>query len=99
MIYNVVLVSGVQQSFSVLKTLVLVTQLYPTLCDPLDYIAHQAPLSMEFFRQGYRSGLPCPPLGLFPTQGLNLCFLHLHWQVGSLPLVPATLGPCYLSYT
>ena len=27
--------------------------------------------------------------GIFPTQGLNLRLLHLlHWQVGSLPLVP-----------
>ena len=26
---------------------------------------------------------------IFPTQGLNLQLLHfLHWQVGSLPLVP-----------
>ena len=24
--------------------------------------------------------------GIFPTQGLNRCLLH--WQVGSLPLVP-----------
>ena len=27
--------------------------------------------------------------GIFQTQGSNLCLLHLlHWQVGSLPLVP-----------
>ena len=25
------------------------------------YLAHQAPLSMGFFRQEYWSGLPCPP--------------------------------------
>ena len=31
-----------------------------TLCDPMDYIAHQAPLSMEFSRQEYWSGLPFP---------------------------------------
>ena len=31
--------------------------------------------------------------GIFPTQGLNLCLLHLlHWQVGSLPLTPP--GKC-----
>ena len=29
--------------------------------------------------------------GIFPTQGPNLCLLYrLHWQVGSLPLVPPT---------
>ena len=33
------------------------------LCDPVDPIAHQAPLSMGFSRQEYWSGLPCPPLG------------------------------------
>ena len=35
----------------------------PTLCDPVDYIAHQAPLCMRFSRQEYWSGLPHPPLG------------------------------------
>ena len=34
---------------------VLVTQLYPTLSDPMD-IAHQAPLSMKFSRQEYWRG-------------------------------------------
>ena len=32
-------------------------------------IAHQAPLSMEFFRQEYWSGLPCPPPGYLPEPG------------------------------
>ena len=35
-------------------------QSYLTLCDPMDYIAHQAPLSMGFPRQEYWSGLPFP---------------------------------------
>ena len=34
-------------------------------------IAYQAPLSMEFSRQGYWSGLPFPSPGIFPTQGSN----------------------------
>ena len=51
-------------------------------------IAHQTPLSIEFCRQEYWSGLPCPPPGIFPAQGLNPHLLHLqHWQAGSLPLV------------
>ena len=29
----------------------------------MDYIACQVPLSMEFSRQKYWSGLPCPPRG------------------------------------
>ena len=44
-------------------------------------IACLAPLSMEFSRQEYWSGLSFPP-GDLPTQ--NLCLLL--WQVDSLPL-------------
>ena len=40
-------------------------------------VAHQAPLSMEFPRQEYWSGLPFPSLGIFTTQGLNPWLLHL----------------------
>ena len=51
-------------------------------------IACQAPLSMGLSRQEYWS---CHALlqGIFPPQGLNLSLLCLlHWQAGSLPLVP-----------
>ena len=34
-------------------------------------VAHQVPLSMDFSRQEYYSGLPRPLQGIFPTQGLN----------------------------
>ena len=40
---------------------VLVTQSCLTPCNPMDY--RQAPLSMEFSRQEYWTGLPCPPPG------------------------------------
>ena len=33
------------------------------------YVAHQAPLSMEFFRQEYLCGLPFPPPGDLPNPG------------------------------
>ena len=33
-------------------------------------IANQARLSMEFSRQGYWSGLPCPPPGDLPDPGI-----------------------------
>ena len=47
-------------------------------------IAQQALLSMGFSRQEYWSGLPCPPPGIFPTQGSNPHLLGLrHWQAGS----------------
>ena len=35
-------------------------QSYPTLCDPIDGAAHQAPLSLGFSRQEHWSGLPFP---------------------------------------
>ena len=60
-------------------------QLFATPCT----IVCQAPLSMGFSRQEYWSGLLCPSPGIFLTQGSNLRLLSLlHWQVGSLPLVP-----------
>ena len=34
-------------------------------------IAHQAPLSMEFFRQEYWSGLPFPTPGDLPDPGIE----------------------------
>ena len=46
-------------------------QLYLTLCDPVNYIAYQAPLSMGFSRQEYWSGLPFPPPGDLPDPGIK----------------------------
>ena len=44
-------------------------------------VARQAPLSVGLSRQGYWSGLPCPPPGGLPTQGSNLPLLSLlDWQ-------------------
>jgi len=34
-------------------------------------VAHQAPLSLGFSRQGYWSGLPCPPPGALPDPGIE----------------------------
>ena len=41
-----------------MKVKVLVTQSCSALCDPMDYIAHQAPLSMEFSRQKFLVAIP-----------------------------------------
>ena len=35
-------------------------------------ITHQAPLSMEFSRQEYWSGMPCPSPGDLPDPGIEL---------------------------
>ena len=52
-------------------------------------VARQAPLPMGL--SGKNTGVGCHALlqGIFPTQGLKLCPLHLlHWQAGSLPEAP-----------
>ena len=46
--------------------------------------ARQTPLSMGFSRQGYWSGLPCPPPGDQPDPGIEPVSPAL--QAGSLPL-------------
>ena len=49
-------------------------------------VARQAPLSMEFSRQEFWSGLPLPSPGDLPDPGIQPCLSHLlHWQAGSLP--------------
>ena len=63
-------------------------------------IAHQVPLSMEFFRQAYGSVLPFPSPGDLPDPGIEPGFLHYpeilyclsHFD-GSLP---STLAHLYL---
>ena len=42
-------------------------QLCLNLCDPMDIIAHQTPLSMGFSQQKYWSGLPCSLPGDLPN--------------------------------
>ena len=49
--------------------------------------AYQASQSMGFPRQEYWSGLPCPPPGIFLTQGSN-SLMSPALQVNSLPTEP-----------
>ena len=50
-------------------------------------VAHQVPLSTEFFQQEYWNMFLFSTPEIFPTQGSNLGFLCLlHWQADSLPL-------------
>ena len=66
-----------------------------TLCATLWTASHQAPLLMEFTRQEYGSGLPCPPPGDLPDPRIKPTSL-LHLQADSLPLVPPVKPvPCY----
>ena len=50
--------------------------------DSMDCVAHQVPLSMEFSRQEYWSGLQIPPPGDLPYPGIKLMS----------PVAPALVG-------
>ena len=50
---------------------VLVAQLCPSVCDPMNYTAHQALLSMGFSRQGHWSVLPFPSPEDLPDPGIK----------------------------
>ena len=47
-------------------------------------VAHQSPLSMEFYKQQYWGGFPFPPPGDLPNPGIKLMSQTL--QPDSLPL-------------
>ena len=69
------------------KVKVLVTHLCPTLCDPTPWtVAQQAPLSVEFSRQEYRSGLPFLSPGDLPDPEIEPGSVAL--QADSLPSEP-----------
>ena len=71
-------------------------QLCPSLWDSID-VACQAPLSMEFSRQEYWSGLPFPSPGDLPNPGIEPSSLvSPALQVDSLPLVPPGKPPEWL---
>ena len=57
-------------------------------------VARRAPLSMGFSRQECWSGLPLPPPGDLPTQGLNLGLLHCRQILYCLSYqgIPTTQG-------
>ena len=60
-------------------------------------VAYQTPLSMEFPRQGYRSGLPCPSLGDLPNLGMEP--MSPAWQTNSLPVSHLGNPVCKLQCT
>ena len=69
-----------------------VTQSCQTLCDPIDCVAHQASLSMEFSRQEYWSGLPFPSPGDLPDPGMEP--RSPAFQEDSLPSEPPRKATC-----
>ena len=61
---------GVKTQHGRLLLIVLCSQLCQLFVTP-SIVAHQAPLSMEFSRQAYRSGLPFPAPGDLPGPGIE----------------------------
>ena len=56
-----------------------VAQSRPTLSDPMDCVAHQAPQSMGFSRQEYWSGVPLSFPKSTNTWNLNNMLLNNQW--------------------
>ena len=73
----------------------LVTESCPTLYDPVDCLAHQAPLSTVFPRQEYWNGLPFPSPGDLPIPRIEPESPAL--QANSLPSEPPG-KPVYKEY-
>ena len=63
---------------------VLICFSHARLCVTPRTVAHQAPLSMGFSRQGYWSGLPCPPPGHLPHPGIEPSSLRFPTLAGGL---------------
>ena len=61
-------------------------------------VAHQAPLSMEFSRQEYWSGLPLPPLGYFPSPGIESVSPESHALAGGFFATAPSGNPPYWIY-
>ena len=59
-----------------MKCVCSVAQSCLTLCNPMDREAPEAPLSVEFSKQEYWSGLPFPPPGDLPYPGIKTVSLE-----------------------
>ena len=103
---SVAMNTGVNVSFQIMVfsgyiyTLVMctVTTVCPTLCNPVDCSLPGSSVHGDFL--GKNTGVGCHALlqGIFSIQVSNPHLLHLlHWQVGSLPLVPPG-KPIYTHY-
>ena len=67
-------------------SLLLFSQLCPTLCNPMDYSLPGSSVH-RISQQEYWSGLPFPSPGDLPGSGIKLdCLVSLYGQADSLPL-------------
>ena len=67
----------------------LVAQSCPSLCDAMDYSLPGSSVHGDFPGKNTGVGSCFLLQGIFLTQELNQCLLHLlHWQVDSLPSEP-----------
>ena len=65
-------------------------QLCPTLCNPMDCVALQAPLSMGFPRHEYWNRMPFPSPGHLPNPGIKPASLMSPALAGGLFTTSAT---------
>ena len=75
-----------------MTTCFLKKNVYLVVFDSLSHsnVAHQAPLSMRFFRREYWSGLPFPSPGDLPNPGIKpASLISLALQADYLPAEPS----------
>ena len=70
-------------------------QLCLTLWDSVECSLPLSPLSMEFSRQEYWSGLPCPPSGDLPSPGIKLASLKSPALASGFLITSAAWAPSY----
>ena len=83
-VVSYLLMPGTHSRYSINQVCVCVCAKLVQLClfATLWTVARQAPLSMEFSRQEYWSGLPCPPPGDFLDPGIEPTSLTSHALAG-----------------
>ena len=92
--------TSVNHGFTILHSCKLCCAVTSVVSDPLTpwTVTLWAPLSMGFFRQGYWSGLPCPPPGNLPDLGIKPTSLMSPALAGGFFTVSSTWEALLHSY-
>ena len=90
--FNSSVISNIQSSHSHACMYAKSLQSCPTLCDPVDSSPQGSTPHGDSPRQGYWSGLPCPPPGDLPNPGIKSGSLMSTTLAGGFFVTSATNG-------